>query len=279
MTSAITVAQALAEAGAAGIDRLDARLLLGAVLQRPRTWLIANDEAPLPDAELESYRQCIRRRASGEPVAYILGVKEFHGLVLGVGPGVLVPRPDTETLVDWAIELLRGPLAQTARPRVIDLGTGSGAIALAIRNALPTAQVTAVDASEAALSVARDNGSRLGLAVDWQKSNWWSDLPAGHFDLAVSNPPYVAAGDPHLDALRHEPLSALVAGEDGLDDIRRIVAGARTRLAEGGWLLLEHGHDQAGACAGILQAHGFVNLQSRADLAGILRCTGAQVAR
>lgn len=279
MSVPVTVAQALAEAVESGLDRLDARLLLGAVLQRPRAWLIANDDTMLSEEHLTSYRSFIGRRAKGEPVAYILGEKEFHGLTLRVAPGVLVPRPDTETLVDWAIELLRGPLSMRGPAKVVDLGTGSGAVALAIRRAVPTANVTAVDASEAALDIARSNGERLGLDVAWHRSDWWAGLPAGRFDLAVSNPPYVADGDPHLAALQHEPSSALVAGPDGLDDIRRIVAGAPDRLTEDGWLLLEHGHDQAAACAEILRTKGFSDVQSRADLAGILRCTGGRVAR
>lgn len=268
-----TIGQALIRARESGVERLDAQLLMATCMQRSRAWLIANDDAVLSSSQAAEFTAWITRRAAGEPVAYILGEKEFHGLTLIVNADVLVPRPDTETLVEWALEVLRkGPMD----PRVIDLGTGSGAIALAIKNAMPQAQVTALDESEAALQVALTNGQRLGLDVAWRHGHWWAAVPGEHFDLAVSNPPYIAEGDTHLDALTHEPRTALTAGADGLDDIRLIVTEAKDHLRPSAWLLLEHGHDQADAVAALLTAAGFVDVQSHMDLAGIARCTGGR---
>lgn len=266
-----TVAGALRAARQLGVDRLDALALLGALLQRPRAWLLAHDEAALGDAAARC-AALLGRRAAGEPLAYLLGEKEFHGLSLAVTPDVLVPRPDTETLVDWALERL--PDGRAAA--VLDLGTGSGAVALAIAHRRPAARLTAVDASTAALAVAAANGRRLGLAVDWRLGDWFMPLGGQRFDLVVGNPPYIAESDPHLDALQHEPPSALVAGADGLDAIRRIVAAAPAHLHGGGWLLLEHGHDQATAVAALLATTGFVAIDHRHDLAGHARCTGGR---
>jgi len=267
-----TVAQALAAAMALGIDRLDAQLLLLHALGRPvndRAWLLAHDTDSFPGEAWPAFARQLSRRTAGEPVAYLLGEKEFHGLQLQVDARVLVPRPDTETLVEWALACLDGRPA----PRVLDLGTGSGAIALALQHARPDAQVDAVDASADALAVARANAQRLGLPVRFTESSWLDGAADGYAVIA-SNPPYVAAGDPHLPALRHEPTRALVAGADGLDDIRQIVRDAPTHLADGGWLLLEHGHDQAEAVRQLLAARGFAEVQSRDDLAGIARCSG-----
>ncbi|WP_418122402.1 peptide chain release factor N(5)-glutamine methyltransferase [Variovorax sp. 160MFSha2.1] len=267
-----TVAQALAASIALGVDRLDAQLLLLHALGRAphdRAWLLAHDTDAMPDAAWSALAAQLSRRRAGEPVAYLLGEKEFHGLALQVDARVLVPRPDTETLVEWALECLEGQAA----PRVLDLGTGSGAIALALQHARPDAQVDAVDASADALAVAQANASRLGLPVRFAQADWLDGAGAGYTVIA-SNPPYIAAGDPHLPALRHEPSSALVSGTDGLDDIRRIVQDAPAHLAEGGWLLLEHGHDQAPAVRELIAARGFAEVQSRDDLAGIQRCSG-----
>jgi len=268
------LADALHEAASSGLDRLDAQLLLLHVLGRPadeRGWLIAHDTDALPAPQLASYRALCARRAAGEPVAYLVGEKEFFGLALAVDARVLVPRPETETLVEWALEVLAG----RERPRVVDLGTGSGAIALAIAHRRPDAQVEGVDASQDALAVAQQNASRLGLPVSFRRGSWLEGtLP--RYDLVVSNPPYVAQADPHLAALTHEPLQALAAGPDGLDDLRTIVAQAPACLAPGGWLLLEHGWDQAGAVRALLRDAGFGEIASRADLAGIPRCTGGQ---
>lgn len=270
-----TVRQALQAAQQQGLERLDAQALLTHVLGRPRSWLIAHDGDELPETELQRYEALVRRRAAGEPFAYLVGEKEFWGLTLQVGPGVLVPRPDTETLVEWALEVLQGRQA----PRVVDLGTGSGAIALALKHARPDARVCAADLSPEALAIARANARRLGLEADFRTGHWWQAFgedPAARFDLVVSNPPYIAEGDPHLPALRHEPGMALTSGPDGLDAIRAIVAGATARLASGGWLLFEHGHDQAAAVRALLEDAGFRDAGTRRDLGGNERCTGAR---
>jgi release factor glutamine methyltransferase len=267
-----TVAGALAAARALGIERLDAQLLLAHHLARPRTWLVAHAEAALAEAVAQAFLADVSRRADGVPLAYLTGTHEFHGLKLHVTPDVLDPRPDTETLVDWALDLL----ANEAAPLVADLGTGSGAIALAIRHACPQATVWATDASEAALIVARGNAQRLGLELHWHHGHWWQGFPAAKLHLAVSNPPYIAAGDPHLRALHHEPLMALTPGGDGLGAIREIVAGAPSHLRPGAWLLLEHGHDQAEAVHDCLALHGFAELSTRNDLAGHVRCSGGR---
>lgn len=268
------VAQALAAAAALGLDRMDAQLLLLQVLgrsQSDRAWLLAHDTDELPEGQHAQFLQLCRRRAGGEPVAYIVGHKEFFGMDLLVDRRVLVPRPDTETLVEWALEILPPAGAR----RVVDLGCGSGAIALAIKRSRPGAHVQATDASADALAVARENARRLALDVEFRQASWLANA-AGPYDLIVSNPPYVAAEDPHLPALAYEPLGALVAGPDGLSDIRSIVAQAPTHLLPGGWLLLEHGHDQALAIRALLSAAGFQDVASRQDLAGIERCSGGQ---
>ena len=267
-----TPAGMLSAAAAWGVDRLDAQLLLLHALGRPaneRAWLLAHDTDNLAEPVWPAFAQLCARRKAGEPVAYLVGEKEFHGLSLQVDPRVLVPRPDTETLVEWALDCLRA----TAAPSVIDLGTGSGAIALAIQHARPDARVAAVDASADALAVARANAERLGLPVRFAQADWLAGAER-NLDLIVSNPPYVARGDAHLPALRHEPAGALVSGDDGLDDIRRIVRAAPGHLKDGGWLLLEHGYDQGGPVRQLLADRGFVDVQSRDDLAGIARCSG-----
>ena len=276
-----TIVDAQRAAMALGLDRLDAQLLLLQALARgsnDRAWLISHDADPMPGHAWEALlRQCVRRVA-GEPVAYLLGEKEFHGLALQVDARVLVPRPDTETLVDWTLDLLRdhAPAASS----VLDLGTGSGAIALALKHARPDVQVDAVDASADALAVAQTNAQRLGLDVRFIQGDWLDGIdatrPDAGYDLIVSNPPYIAEGDPHLPALAHEPLSALVAGADGLDDIRRIVQAAPTHLRPNGWLLLEHGYDQASEVRDLLSARGFVDVIGRDDLGGIARCSGGR---
>jgi release factor glutamine methyltransferase len=269
-----TVGAALAQARALGLERLDAHLLLAEVLQQPRAWLIAHDDAALSAAQQQYFAELCRRRADSEPLAYLLGEREFHGLMLQVGPAVLVPRPDTETLVDWALELLAIPLADA--PEVADLGTGSGAIALALKHGHPAARVSAVELSEPALAQARANGERHRLPVDWQQGDWWQPLGGRRFHLVASNPPYVAGGDPHLAALRHEPALALTPGGDGLSALQQIVRGAPAHLHAGGWLLLEHGHDQAEAVQRLLREAGLVQIQTRADLAGKPRCSGGR---
>ncbi len=267
-----TVTQALRTAAATGLARLDAQMLLLHALGRAthdRAWLVAHDGDVLPLAALQRFAGLCQRRADGEPVAYLTGFKEFFGLTLQVDARVLDPRPDTETLVEWALELLDRSMA------VADLGTGSGAIALALKSQRPQALVTAVDASADALDVARANAARLGLPVTFRQGSWLQGDTA-HYGLIVSNPPYVAAADPHLADLRHEPLQALASGPDGLADIRQIIQQAPARLHPGGWLLLEHGHDQAQRVRGLLAAQGFTQVSSRRDLAGIERCSGGQ---
>lgn len=272
-----TLAQALAQAHTLGLARIDAQLLLLHTVGRAgsdRAWLLAHDTDALAPVEHAHFLALCQRRMAGEPVAYLTGHKEFYGLALQVDARVLDPRPDTETLVDWALEVI----APLPSPRVVDLGTGSGAIALALQSHRPTAQVLAVDASSDALSVAQANAQRLGLPVRFALSNWLADVDGveGTFDAIVSNPPYIPSADPHLAALTHEPLQALASGADGLDDIRTIVARAPAHLAPGGWLLLEHGYDQAEAVRALLSQRGFSQVQSHNDLAGIARCSGGQ---
>jgi release factor glutamine methyltransferase len=267
---------ALARLQRGGLERIDAQMLLLLALQRSphdRAWLMAHDLDALDAAAAARLETLVQRRQHGEPMAYLRGDQEFFGLTLSVDPRVLVPRPDTETLVAWALELLDG-LPDPAK--ALDLGTGSGAIALAIKSQRPATTVSATDASAEALAVARANATRLGLAVDFHTGHWLSAVPGQRFDLIVSNPPYIAEGDPHLGALGHEPSTALTAGADGLDDIRTLVSTAPGALNPGGWLLLEHGHDQASAVCALLQAAGFEQIGSRTDLAGIGRCSGGQ---
>ena len=269
-----TIAQALTQAHTLGLPRIDAQMLLLHALERAgadRAWLLAHDTDAVEPAAHTQFIALCQRRAAGEPVAYLTGRKEFYGLALQVDARVLDPRPDTETLVDWALQVI----AQLPAPRIADLGTGSGAIALALQSQRPTAQVLAVDASQDALAVAQANAQRLDLPVRFAQANWLAGI-AGPFDAIVSNPPYIAAHDPHLAALTHEPLQALASGADGLDDLRAIISQAPARLAPGGWLLLEHGHDQADAVRALLAAQGFAQVQSRDDLAGIARCSGGQ---
>lgn len=270
----MTLQQALHQAQQAGLDRIDAQLLLLHVLGRPdagRAWLLTHDTDTLTAAQQQVFDGLCARRLAGEPVAYLTGRKEFYGLALHVDARVLDPRPDTETLVDWALEVL----GDWPAPRIVDLGTGSGAIALALQHERRDAQVWAVDASADALAVARGNALRLGLGVQFAQGSWLQVLaPEQIFDAIVTNPPYIAANDPHLSSLTHEPLSALASGTDGLDDIRAIIDQAPAHLAPSGWLLIEHGWDQATAVQELLRAAGFAQVQSRNDLAGIARCTG-----
>lgn len=265
MTARPSVDQALQTARARGLDRLDAQLLLAHRIGRPRSWLLAHGDAPLAADQQAAFDADCRSRLDGMPVAYLLGQREFHGLALRVTRDVLVPRPETEGLVDWALELLRtAALCDRPEPQVIDLGTGSGAIALAIAHRCPRARVTATDRSAAALAVARGNAAQHGLELTWRLGDWWQAVGDATFDLALANPPYVAAGDPHLNALRHEPPEALISGPSGLDDLARIIAGADAHLA--GWLIVEHGHDQVEAVAAAMSAAGAAEVQTRADL-------------
>ena len=276
-----TVDAALRDARSRGVERLDAHLLLAHVLGQSRAWLLAHGDDALTDPQGAAFESLVARRAAGEPFAYLVGEREFHGLTLAVNDAVLVPRPDTETLVEWALDLLQGESGVVDDPAVLDLGTGSGAIALALKNACPRARVWAGERSASALAVARANAQRLALDVRFAQGEWWDALAgapdAPVFDLVVSNPPYIAADDPHLAALTHEPRSALVADDDGLADIRCIADGARGRLRPGGWLLFEHGWQQAPAVQAILQRSGFGEVSTRVDIEGRARCTGGRL--
>lgn len=257
--------------------RIEVQSLLQHVLQQNRAWLLAHAESVPDETRQADYRQLLQRRLQGEPVAYILGEREFFGLNFKVTSATLIPRPETELLVELALQ----HIVPDRICNVLDLGTGSGAIALAIAHARPDARVTAVDASQAALAVAQENAQRLGIRnVHFLHSNWFSALQEQSFDLIVSNPPYVVADDPHLcqGDLPFEPLSALASGADGLDDIRCIINEAPTHLQPGGCLLLEHGYDQAARVHRLLQQNGFGEVFTACDLAGIERVGGGCVA-
>ncbi len=269
-----SVAAALAAARAAGVDRLDAQLIVGAALGQSRSWLLAHGDAAVDAAQSAQITAWLARRADAEPLAYLLGEREFHGLAFAVDARVLVPRPETEVLVDWALDVLRALPA--LRPQVVDLGTGSAAIAVALGHRHPAADLTAVDLDAGALAVAAGNASRHGVTLQLQQGSWWQPLAGRRFDLAVANPPYIAAADTHLPALRHEPLGALVSGADGLDALREIVAGAAAHRAPDGGLLLVHGATQAEAAQALLSSHGFAAVSTRRDLAGLPRCSGGR---
>lgn len=258
-----------------GINALDADRLLLSVLRRSaseRTWLRVHGSEAVSANTTTRYLALCQRRLDGVPLAYLTGERGFYGLTLHVDSRVLDPRPDTETLVDWALDVLQSQAA----PRVADLGTGSGAVALAIQHQRPDAVVWGVDASTQALEVAQANAVRLGLTVHFTQGNWLSPPPDQLQHLIVSNPPYIPENDPHMAALRHEPRQALTSGHDGLDDIRSIIAQAPACLRNGAWLLLEHGYDQASAVQALFTQRGFVHVESRKDLGGHVRCTGGQ---
>jgi release factor glutamine methyltransferase len=261
----LTIAEALR---ASGIDAREARLLLASATGFSEASVVAFPERDLPADAQSRFTDFVSRRKTGEPVAYILGRKEFYGLELAVNPAVLIPRPETELLVDLA---LREEFSSVA-----DLGTGSGAIALALKQQRPTVRVAAVEASAAALVVARRNAAKHSLEIDFRHGRWFEPLAGERFDLIVSNPPYVAVGDPHLDALRHEPPGALLAGADGLDAIREIARDAANHLLPGGRLLIEHGQGQDGAVRELLAAAGLEKAQTWPDLAGIPRVSGGR---
>lgn len=275
--AAFSVARALVAARDGGVERLDAQLMLGKLLQQSRAWLIAHGDEVMNAAQAAEFAQWIKRRRAGEPLAYVLGEQVFCGLRLRVGPQVLIPRPETELLVDWGLELLAALCAAVPAPRVVDLGCGSGAIALALKHRCPAAQVSAIDASPEALAVADRNARELGLSIMLRHGSWWAAVSGQSVHLAVSNPPYIAPGDAHLAALQHEPQRALVAGDGGLADLHQLIDGATGGLHPGGWLLLEHGHDQGAAVRLRLLQAGFTELQTRRDLAGLERCSGGRL--
>lgn len=263
---------ALLAGAATRIERRDAEWLLAAVLERDRAWLFAHATDPVPAALASTFRDWVRRREGGEPVAYLTGRRGFWTLALQVTPATLIPRPETETLVEWALE--RTPPG--APRRILDLGTGSGAIALALATERPDARVVATDASAEALEVARRNAAEQRAdTVTFLHGHWYAPLSGACFDLIVSNPPYIAQGDPHLAAgdLRHEPVAALGSGVDGLDAIREIVAGAPAHLAPGGWLLIEHGWEQGDAVRALMRAAGLADVATHRDLEARERVT------
>lgn len=261
----LTIGEALHRSG---LEPREARLLLAHAAGVGEAQILGFPEKELPEGIGARFADHVERRKRGEPLAYIVGEKEFYGLPLFVTPAVLIPRPETELLVELALERDFASLA--------DLGTGSGAVALAIKKHRPGARVVAVDASEAALEVARRNAARLALEVEFRKGSWLAPLVGERFDLIAANPPYVAMGDPHLAQLRFEPTAALVSGAEGLEAIREIVAAAPAHLCPGGWLLIEHGIGQDAAVRRLLQDAGLEDSRTWPDLAGIPRVSGAR---
>lgn len=271
------IANCIDQAIQQGLDRLDAQLLMLWAHEKPfnqRAWLLAHDQDMIDEETYAKWLQLVNRRLNQEPFAYIVGQQDFYGLQLQVNPAVLIPRPDTETLVDWALEL--APLlSHTLVQNLLDLGTGSGAIVLAFKSQQKSWSCTAVDASEAALQVAEQNSHHLNLPVEFILSDWCSNISkTRQFSLIVSNPPYIVPNDSHLAQLQFEPISALVAENQGLADITQIVNQATLHLRKGAYLLLEHGYDQAEQVQQLLIQQGFSQVESRQDLGGNWRCTG-----
>jgi release factor glutamine methyltransferase len=254
---------------ASDIDAREARLLLAEVCGFSQAALVASPEQEIPYEVENAFFDFTKRRKQGEPVAYILGRKEFYGLDLAVNPSVLIPRPETELLVDLALE--RKPAS------MLDLGTGSGAIGIAVRFNRSQCRVVAVESDLSALTTARRNAAKLNLEIDFRHGRWYEPVAGERFELIVSNPPYVASGDPHLRELRFEPRGALLAGADGLDCIRDIASGASAHLRPGGWLLLEHGQGQDAAVRTLLAGAGLESVGTWPDLAGIARITGGKL--
>lgn len=278
----VSVGQALGRAVASGVTRIEAQLLMLHTLKRPlndRAWLYLHESDPLENLTHEKFKSVVNRRLGHEPTAYITGEKEFFGLTLSVDKRVLDPRADTETLVEWALEILNltQTITQNTSASVLDLGCGSGAIALAIKANAKKASVTAIDQSLDALEVAQKNANALGLDITFKQSSWFEDLVDERFDIVVSNPPYIDSKDPHLALLQHEPQNALVSADQGLADIQEIARTSPQHLKPKGWLLIEHGFEQAPNVSKILQSAGFENIQTRFDLAGMPRCTGGQL--
>lgn len=272
----VRVGQALTHARSRGLSRLDAQALLSNRLQQPRAWLLAHDDEWMLARDWSDFQADVERRAAGEPVAYIVGQREFHGLMLKVTPAVLVPRPETELLVDWGLQHLASMEPTDAPPAAVDLGTGSGAIALAVKFRRRDVRMLATDRSAAALDVARTNAGSHGLEIEFAQGDWWSAAPGKTFDLVLANPPYIDAEDPHLQHLRHEPIDALSPGKDGLTALSELVQHAPPHLNQGAALLVEHGHDQASAVQDLFARSGFHAISTRTDLAGLPRCTGGR---
>lgn len=275
MPGAPTIREAL-DAARQAMDRIDARVLLREVLQQSDAWLLAHGDDLLTAEQAQQYVALVVRRVAGEPVAYITGRREFYGRAFVVSPAVLIPRPETELLVELALQRLPVDVPS----RVLDLGAGSGCIGITIAAERPHAQVTLVDFSEAALEIARTNAAQWAPAnTTLLHSDWYSAVTTERYDLIVANPPYVTEGDAHLQQgdLRFEPRLALASGADGLNDLQRIIAQAPQHLRAGGWLLLEHGFDQAVACAWLLEAAGFQDNFNAPDLADIPRVSGGRL--
>lgn len=270
----LRVAAAQLHAAGSPSPRADAEYLLLYLLHKNSYWLRLHDEVRLAPAEQARFDELLHRRQQGEPVAYITGQRGFWSLDVKVAPGTLIPRPETELLVEFVLEKTE----LTAPLTVLDLGTGSGVIALAVKRERPLARVTAVDFSPAALAIARENAEHLELDVEFLQSDWYAALDGRRYDLLLSNPPYIAMDDPHLGQgdLRFEPISALVSGEQGLRDIRRIIEGAVQHLQPQGWLALEHGFEQGAAVRALLAQHGFTAIETRPDLSGHERITLGQ---
>jgi len=280
----VNVAQILDDAttqiaAALGLDkrvaRLEARVLASHGWAVETAWLIAHDTDALSDKQIAAFQSLLLLRLEGQPIAYLIGTREFYGRPFLVTPDVLIPRPDTELLVELALERIPPDRSMD----ILDLGTGSGCIAITLALERPLARITAADRSTAALAVAHRNAEHLGARVEFMTSNWFAAFSGRKFDLIVSNPPYVAAADPHLirGDVRFEPLSALTAGQDGLDDLRQLTRSAREHLQVGGTLLMEHSYDQAEAVQGLLRTHGINDAYGWADLAGVSRVSGGKL--
>ena len=254
------------------IDTLDAQLLLAYVLEKNRAWLIAHDDYELHPAELQRYQELVARRAEGLPLAYLTGTQEFWGMPFTVTPATLIPRPETERLIEQALTIQPQP------KQILDMGTGSGIIAITLAKEWPDSVFVATDVSRAALSIAQENANKLGANnITFKRSRWYDDLDASSsFDLIVSNPPYIAPSDPHLEKLRFEPQQALIADDAGLCDIEQIIDGASAFLNTEGWLMLEHGYDQQEAVQALLQKYQFTAIETLKDLAGWPRISVGQ---
>ena len=257
---------------ASGLPPLEARALLAQQLGCTREALVAHPERSVTDAAAAAFGALARRRRSGEPLAYLLGEREFYGRAFAVTPAVLIPRPETELLVSLALDRAK----QIDHPAILDLGTGSGCVAITLALEAPQATVVATDIDTAALDIARANATRHRARVTFIESNWYSAIE-GRFDLIVANPPYVAGADPHLPDLQREPQLALLAGKDGLDHVRTIVAASPAHLRSGGWLALEHGYDQASPIRDLFASAGFESVSTFKDVAGIARVTSGHL--
>jgi len=267
----------LIQAGLVDSPQIDAELLLSNILQKNRTYLFTWPEKKLTQEQQQAFQLNLDKRLQGHPVAHILGQREFWGLDLSVTPDTLIPRPDTETLIEVTLELTNAYQAKRDYA-ILDLGTGSGAIALALKSELPQSSITAVDQSVAALNIAKQNASNNKLEIHCLQSNWFSGVEQQTFNFIVSNPPYIEKNDPHLQQgdVRFEPLSALTSGDDGLDDIRIIINQAWSYLQPQGWLIIEHGYNQAKAIQSLFEADNYTNIQTRNDLGGNPRISFGQ---